>query len=245
MQGYLKPVIVVSALLTVVCFWNRNSLPANYEPVAGLEFEPQQTPLRLEPISTEFNGVDYKITPRFNYEMTGLVVSFRYHDSESRLHRLSNDHLNMLDVCVVWGKTARSPFLSKIDIWNGVFTCNLQTRDRQAWDSISMEEVSNNHLISDNLALRDSVSGLRVGDQIRVRGYLADYQANGAVPRVSSITRSDQGNGACETIYVTYFERLAPGSSPWRMGFYVSFAVLLFALLFYLLSPHRARELNY
>jgi hypothetical protein len=58
-----------------------------------------------------------------------MVVSHRQHDGESTMHRRANDHLNVADVCVVWSDTAFSPYLRKIDFWNGIFTCNVETSD--------------------------------------------------------------------------------------------------------------------
>ena len=66
------------------------------------------------------------------------------------MHRLADDHLNMLDVCVVWGSNTSSAQLGKPDFWNGVFTCNVKTRDQAAWESFDMYQLSNNHLISDD-----------------------------------------------------------------------------------------------
>ena len=60
-----------------------------------------------------YAGVDYRVEPLFSYELYGLVVSYRQHDGESSMHRWSNDHLNMADVCVVWSDTAFSPTLTQ------------------------------------------------------------------------------------------------------------------------------------
>ena len=143
--------------------------------------------------------------PEYEYELYGMIVSYRHHDGNSRMHRRAGDHLNMLDVCVVWGETAASRHLHKIDFWNGIFTCNVKTRDQQAWDSFDMYQLSNNHLISDQEHIRDRVTGIRIGDQIRVRGWLSSYTGP-AGTRGTSTTRRDTGDGACETIYVDQFD---------------------------------------
>ena len=51
----------------------------------------------------------YRIDPLYTYDLHGLVVS--RHDSTSwtdYLHRESNDHLNVVDLCVIWGRNAIS-----------------------------------------------------------------------------------------------------------------------------------------
>jgi hypothetical protein len=170
-----------------------------------------------------------------------MIVSFRHHDNNSRMHRLANDHLNMLDVCVVWGSNTSGAQLHKIDFWNGIFTCNFQTRDQAAWDSFDVNRISNNHLISHDERIRDRVRDIRIGDQIRVRGYLASYESPGGSTRGTSTTRTDTGDGACETIFVEEFEILRAATSRWRISLYVSLALLLAGLVSYFRQPFRAR----
>ena len=60
---------------------------------------------------------------------------------------------------------------------------------------------------------------VRVGDQIRFRGYLAEYEHNhNGQPfhRGTSIVRTDTGNSACETVYVQDVEITRRGNGPWR-----------------------------
>ena len=157
------------------------------------------------------------------------------------MHRLANDHLNMLDVCVVWGDNATGAELDKIDFWNGIFTCNFQTRDQAAWDSFDVNKISNNHLISDDDYIRDQVRDINIGDQIRVQGYLTSYASPGVNPRSTSTTRTDTGDGACETIYVERFEIVRAATSYWRISMVVSLCALLAGLFFYFRRPFRVQ----
>ncbi len=181
------------------------------------------------------------MAPEYDYDITGMIVSYRHHDNNSRMHRLSNDHLNMLDVCVVWGENATDAELDKLDFWNGIFTCNFQTRDQAAWDSFDIYKISNNHLISDDETIRDQVRDIKIGDQIRVRGYLSSYGTPNAEPRGTSTTRMDKGDGACETIYVERFEIVRAATSYWRISMYVSLFALLVCLFLYFRRPHKVR----
>ena len=116
------------ALLLVSC-WNRNDLPKNVEFLPPVLSEPRQTRTDRAPFEAAYNGVAYRVAPEYAYDLAGLVVSYRHHDGNSRMHFRANDHLNMLDVCVVWGDSASSPTLNRIRFWNGIFTCNASTRD--------------------------------------------------------------------------------------------------------------------
>jgi hypothetical protein len=233
-------VLAVSALVLAAAFWNRNDLPATRDLHPALAKEPSQRPIAPASRTVRYAGVEYHVEPLFDYELHGLVVSYRQHDGESSMHKWSNDHLNVADVCVVWSDTAASEHLPKLTFWNGIFTCNVETRDREAWAAFKMHQLANNHLISDDPFIRRQVEKIRIGDQIRVKGRLARYGAVGNRElRGTSTTREDTGDGACETIYVSDFEIVRPGFSPWRTAMWVSLGVLLAALVAHFAMPYR------
>ena len=232
-------VIVSSFVWLLVSFWNRNDLPRNVDFLPEVLGEPQQTATRQKPFDASFNGVDYHVEPEYEYDLFGMVVSYRHHDGNSRMHFLANDHLNMMDVCVVWGDSATSGRLHKINFWNGIFTCNVRTRDSAAWAAFSMDQLSNNHLISNDESIRDQVKKIRIGDQVRVRGYLASYSSENGGKRGTSTTRTDTGDGACETLFVERFDIVEPAVSYWRISMYIALAMLALGLLFYFRKPYR------
>ncbi|MEL7186079.1 MAG: hypothetical protein AAFN50_06540 [Pseudomonadota bacterium] len=218
--------IIVSAFVLLVSFGNRNDIPGRIDYVPSILDEPAQTATGKPPFDISLQGIDYKVEPEYAYDITGMVVSYRHHDEEySRMHRLAKDHLNMLDVYVIWGDNTRAE-LDKIQFWNGIFTCNVKTRSNKAWQSFDMNQLSNNHLLSDDEYIRDSVRKIRVGDQIRVQGYLSSYTSP-AGKRGTSTTRTDTGDGACETLYIEDFEIVRAGRNDWRMAMYASLVTLL------------------
>ena len=232
-------VVVTSFIWLLVSFWNRNDLPGDIEYVPELAEEPSQTKTREKPFEATYKGVKYLVEPEYEYDLHGMVVSFRHHDGNSRMHFLANDHLNMLDVCVVWGDTARGKRLDKISFWNGIFTCNVRTRDGVAWAAFNMNELSNNHLISDDDFIRDQVRDIRVGDQIRVSGFLSSYTGPNGGTRGTSTTRTDTGDGACETIYVDKFEIVQAATSYWRISMWTSLVILILGLFVHFRRPYK------
>jgi len=223
----------------LLSFWKRNDLPGEIDYVDEVLNEPTQNASSKSAFDASFGGVNYRVEPEFDYELYGMVVSFRHHDGQSRMHRQSNDHLNMLDVCVIWGDNIANPHLGKINFWNGIFTCNFQTRDQAAWDAFDIYQVSNNHLISDDNSIRDRVKSIRIGDQIRIRGHLASYASEGGGERGTSTTRMDTGDGACETIYVEKFEIVAAATSYWRLSMYAALLLLAGGLIIGFRKPYR------
>ena len=232
--------LIVGSLLTLlVSFWNRNDLPRDAEFRPEVLAEPQQTATRTKAFDATYKGIDYLVEPEYEYDLAGMVVSFRHHDGNSRMHFRANDHLNMMDVCVVWGDTANNGLLHKLKFWNGIFTCNVQTRDQEAWEAFRMEQLSNNHLISDDDYIRDKVKDIRIGDQIRVQGYLASYSNEAGGKRGTSTTRTDTGDGACETLFVEKFDIIGPATSFWRTSMWVSLAILALGLFLHFKRPYR------
>ncbi len=240
----LRLVLWSSFILLLVAFWNRNNFAQDIVFDPGLEREPTQREVNLKPFDANFNGVTYRVEPKYDYDLYGMVVSYRHHDGDSMLHKSWNDHLNMIDICVVWQDSAFTPLLNKLKFWSGQFTCNVETRDDAAWASFRIDQLSNNHLISDDPMIRDKVSDIKIGDQVRIQGWLSAYSSsvnldNGGGKRGTSIVRTDTGNGACETIYVREFEILREANGNWRKLVYISLGVYLTSLLVYLRSPYR------
>ena len=232
-------IIATTFVGLLVSFWNRNELPGSIDAVPQLENEPLQKKTRQSPFEVNYESVRYEVEPEYEYDLYGMVVSYRHHDGNSRMHARSNDHLNMLDVCVIWGDNLANPRLDKIDFWNGIFTCNVKTRDQAAWDAFDIYKLSNNHLISDDDFVRDQVKGIKIGDQIRVKGYLASYGSANGGKRGTSTTRQDTGDGACETIFVEKFQIVSAATSYWRLSMYTFLGLLILSLLIHFMRPYK------
>ena len=238
-----KYIIPLSFVFLLISFWNRNNLSDDMVIVGELKEEPTQKKIDKAPFSVNVNDVNYEIQPMYDYELYGLVVSYQLHDGNYNLHKRWNDHLNVADYCVVWDKSAFTNYLPRIKFWNGQFTCNISTKDMQAWESFDPAQLSNNHLISDEKHIRKKLRSIRVGDQVRIVGWLSSYKNmdNGGT-RGTSTTRDDQGNGACETVYVNEISILSHYHGFWRKLMYLFLLVFLISLVIYFKSPHKARN---
>ena len=220
-------IFLAGLILFIPSCWQRDRFP--HPPLVAPELltEPRQEAVEKEPFSVHQEGVEYRISPLYEYALYGQVVSFRFHDSRFGLHRAWNDHLNVADLCVVWGDNLNPDLnLNRIKFWNGQFTCNFSTRNREAWDRFDIFQISNNHLILDDPHLRRQLSRVRIGDQIHIRGWLAEYAHSGG-RRGTSTTRLDTGDGACETIFVQDYQLIAPTRNRWRGVMYFALLLLL------------------
>ena len=96
--------------------------------------------------------------------------------------------------------------------------CEMHTKSRAAFEAFDMSQISNNHLLSPDPAIRDAILSTSIGDQVHFQGLLVNYYPEGqpASVRKTSLTRDDTGNGACEVVFVERFEVLSRGNQTWR-----------------------------
>ena len=81
---------------------------------------------------------------------------------------------------------------------------------------------------------------VRVGDQVRFRGFLAEYahrHKGQPFHRGTSTTRMDTGNGACETVYVTDLDILNRGGGLWHAMVWVAWAVIALSIVWWFRLP--------
>jgi len=204
-----KRLFFVSAIVMGVTYFYKDKLPSpTYYDVTNLE-EPQQSPVSEPEFTTEVNGQQYTIQPKFSYELDGVIVS--YHDADAFgdiwHHKRWKDFLNLRDLCVIWGKNVETGVYQNMKFSNDSWTCWASWPDSATGALFAMNALSNNHLLSDNDQVKTALMKAEPGDHIRLKGILAEYanKSNG-FQRGTSTTRDDTGNGACETIYLDEFE---------------------------------------
>jgi hypothetical protein len=205
--------------------------------------EPRQVETEQQPFKSQAGGQEYTITPLYDYELQGVVVS--YHNASSFIdiwhHKRWLDFLNERDICVLWGDNIASGVYKDIEFSSDSWTCWFSWKDSSVNARFKPDAVSNNHLLIDDAVVRKALMQAEHGDHIRFKGQLAEYAnpANG-FRRGTSTIRTDSGNGACETVYVTDFE-IVKKANPGLRKFYkamkwlamisgVGFLVLFFTL---------------
>jgi len=232
-----------AALMAASLLW-RHALPGPAELRPELRNEPVQVPTQAAPFATTVAGIAYTVKPVADYEIWGLVVSA--HDSDTWwdwIHQAANDHLNVVDLCLVFAENVARGGYVGLDYSSGQFVCHVQTSSQEKWQRFSMRALSNNHLLADRPAIAAKLRAVQVGDQVRLRGWLAEYAHDHgfAFRRGTSLTRDDLGNGACETVYVQDVEVLRAGGRPWRWLLWPATGLILAGLVVWLRAPLRVR----
>lgn len=231
-----------SLALLLACFWLSERLPPPGAIREELLSEPAQVEFQSAVFKTSAGGIEYSVQPRFTYDLYGLVVS--RHDSAAwwdYVHKEWNDNLNVVDLCVVWGDNIRRDAYRRVSFTHDQWTCWYETRSQEAWQAFDTTAISNNHLLADHPRLAAALRSARIGDQVHIRGYLADYSTPAGLTRKTSTVRTDSGNGACEVVYVEEFEILKSGGSLWRKLKWVAIALLCISAIAWYRLPLRAR----
>lgn len=225
LERIFKGMFVIAVVVLGMSFFQKDKLPGPEFFSDAVLSDPLQTPTDKAPFQTQINNQVYTITPLFDYHLSGVVVTDFESGSLGDIyhHRQWKDFLNVKDLCVVFGKNVQSDVFRKLRYRSGPWTCFFQIPDRQTGKQFRSDQLSNNHILTDNIDLHRLVMRAAPGDEVRISGMLANYQNQATgFERETSISRTDTGNGACETIFVTDFSITKKANHLWRMTYRVA-----------------------
>ena len=236
LERIFKLSLLGALTLLAIAFFQKDRLPAPGFFDQAVLPQPLQTPTQSPSFKTQVNAQTYTVTPLYDYQLNGVVITDYESGSFGDIyhHRRWKDFLNVKDLCVVWGENVTSDVFRKMDYHSGPWTCFIQAPDRQTAKQFKDDQLSNNHLLTDNIDLHRLIMSAAPGDQVMIKGMLVNYrnQANN-FERGTSTTRTDAGNGACEIVYVTDFVIVKKANRFWRTIYRIAlFVVLASALCF-------------
>ncbi len=246
LEKITRAVFVASLLASGYLYLVKDSLPeASFYDLGQLR-DPVQSATRKNSFTTQANGQQYVITPSYDYELEGVVVSL--HDADDFLdithHRRWQDYINLRDLCVIWGSNVKSGVYREMEFSNGTWTCWFSWPNSEVVSRFDGTQLSNNHLLIDDDAIKQALMQVESGDHIRLNGMLVEYSNPGnGFRRGTSVTRTDTGNGACETIYVNRLEVIKKANQATRrlyaVAFWVSVLSLVGVLALFFVTPYR------
>lgn len=231
--------IINTALVAcvVLYFFSRNkitALPSTESLTSEVLSSPVQKQTRAESFTFGYRGTEYGVDPVASYDISGVLVSHNnihawwdyYHDEDS---------VDIKDLCLVWGENLDSGAYLKGTYYNESVSCHATFKRGSGFETIGL---SNNHIISDDENVRDIVKEMKVGDQVRLKGFLVNYYPaeRPEFVRKSSTIRTDDGGGACEVIFVKEAEIISEYDRTWHSIFNFADRALLPLLLIKVLT---------
>ena len=144
----------------------------------------------------QFIHQDHKITPlaRFALEARVLGVKRYYLDREARLAPY--------DLALGWGRMSDSAVLDKIQVSQSgrFFHWSTELFPIPRGEVVSCS--ANMHIIPADLTVKSKLQRVREGHIVSLKGFLVMAENKEGNVWLSSLTRTDAGNGACELFWV-------------------------------------------
>lgn len=227
---WLLTVFFFASLISLtVSYWQTKQLPGVNEIIAEMEREPIQTPTGHQPFKFDYRGETYLVEPMAEYELWGVVVT---HNDITGMTDIvhTEDSVDIKDICVVWGENIKSNDFREVSYSSGDFTCYFSYQRQMRFYH---DQLSNNHLLSDDAQIREMIRSVRVGDQVYMKGMLVNYSplSRPQWQRKTSLTRKDTGRRACEVVFVKEFEIMKASNSTSHLVFTLSAWLLLLSVI--------------
>jgi len=246
-----KILLIVFLLIFALSYF----LKTDYRTVNDIRPELFQVPLQSEvdnnePIKFSKDGFAYNLTPVAKYQIQALDV----HRMDYRFFSIYNsDSVFPVDLCLIWGENLKNKsYQNKNLSFSQDFRfCLYKWRGETLF---SPDLISNNHLIANDKKILSVVDKIKAGDQVSISGYLVDVEANkvgevsdydpNSFSLTSSLTRTDDGAGACEIIYIEDIKIIKTGHPVWSfLSDFSSWALIGLIFLNFILTvvPKRTR----
>jgi hypothetical protein len=140
----------------------------------------------------------YALTTRAKFSTTARLL---------RTERYRTDagaEISPIDVAIGWGPMSDSALLGQLKLsQSGRFLHWTSSKQPTvSWEVIN-RSAANMHVIPADSIVLKKLTNARVGDLVEIEGELVDVKRNDGWRWNTSMTRDDQGGGACEVIYVT------------------------------------------
>lgn len=201
MRFYKKILILLSAYFAQASVLNADTFykePANKNVVNQLGplvlSEPKQTPTNVSP----FTYKDFTLLPLANFEADLYLIS-------SKAYRYDEEAiLAPIDLTVGWGPMSDLTVLKDIRIWQGSRYFFWLVKEYPIPRAELIKHATNIHIIPANAEIAAKLATLKKGTVIHLSGLLVETRNDDGWNWVSSLTRDDEGMGACEILYLQH-----------------------------------------
>jgi len=156
--------------------------------------DPNQT--NLDALDSFKTGA-YTITKVAEYDITARVLSTKkYNDKLSELSKF--------DFALGWNKMSDYNIVKDTYVvqYNRFFLWHLENNYQLITLTEIKENAANVHMLTDDKSIKRQLRKVNKNDIVNVKGYLVNVQSDSGWLINSSLTRTDDGPGACEVLWV-------------------------------------------
>jgi hypothetical protein len=178
--------------------------PLHYPPGIQIPGAPAQS--ELPSPQPAFEKAGWTLKPVAGYVIEARILGKKRYTGDATAP------LSPFDLALGWGQMSDESVLERLDISQGG-----RFYHWQYWGNAPLPEKdivthsANVHVIPADGAAGARIASLRVGALVKLNGWLVDAtHPKGDRPWRSSLTRDDEGEGACEIFYVRSVTELAP-----------------------------------
>jgi len=158
--------------------------------------EPVQEESAREPFSETRGRRTFRITPRAAYDVAARI------GATERYRAGASGSLLPWDFVLTWGAVTKAPAWGHISFTQTGRFYMWSTRDESLDLGYVASHTANTHLIPASGRVASALARVRRGDVVRLEGDLVDVDGPDGFVWKTSLTRTDTGAGACETLYV-------------------------------------------
>jgi hypothetical protein len=198
----MKSLAVIAAIVLAWYGYDRMNAPLTYPPGVLINTDPLQTP--ISPNDQPFDTGRFHLTPLAHFSLDARVLhSKSYHYDRQTA-------LVPVDLAVGWGPMSDQSVLDQLEISQSgrFFWYEWRRQPPIPRDQITCH-ATNLHLIPSNKAIAHEAKSLRAGELIHLSGLLVEATGPDIGTWRSSLSRTDEGNGACELVWVEELRKLS------------------------------------
>ncbi len=147
----------------------------------------------------------FTMFPVASYELDGRVLSrCLYSDDQS--------DVSPVDLAMGWGPMSRDSWAEKVSVSQGGRFYEWTYEDRSL-DKKIIQSSANVHIIPATPELKQFLCSVLPGQYLSLKGSLVFVYGEDGWRWISSMSRNDSGDGACELFYVESVQVFQPGQS--------------------------------
>jgi hypothetical protein len=158
--------------------------------------EPVQEPTERQPFAIDTRKGEITLDPRASFDVSAIVTSdehYRFDDGA---------FLVPVDLVMTWGKLPKEPYKSEVSYGQITRYYFWRTNAPDLDLRYIRSHSANMHMIPADDNVRRALLSVGSGDPVRVQGLLVNARRDDGFHWNSSLTREDDGPGACELVWV-------------------------------------------